>query len=214
MPLLTNQQSRLLGGGRVPWYRADGAPMPVAAYQPKGAASLAASYINLANPGTYNAAPGTAPGWSAANGWAFTTTQWLTTGIVAQNGWSLLLLCTATGSGSGGAGRALADGDNIFFGVVPWVGTNCWIYNGTLLLIPQSVGATPTVLGFAGKGAYINGVSVGTIGAGNVSAAPLLIGNNASVNRGMAGTIRAVAIYNAVLTPAQVAAVSSAMSQL
>ena len=31
------------------------------AYQPKGAASLAASYFNLANPGTYNAAPGTAP---------------------------------------------------------------------------------------------------------------------------------------------------------
>jgi hypothetical protein len=32
------------------WYLAGGAPMPVVAYQPIGAASLADSYVNLANP--------------------------------------------------------------------------------------------------------------------------------------------------------------------
>ena len=56
----------------------------VAAYQPIGAASLAASYTNLANPGTYDAAPGVAPTFDAVNGWAFNTTQYLETGIASD----------------------------------------------------------------------------------------------------------------------------------
>lgn len=47
-----------------PWYLAGGAPTPIAVYQPKGAASLAASYVNLANPGTYDAAADV-PGYGA-----------------------------------------------------------------------------------------------------------------------------------------------------
>lgn len=41
------------GGGAppIPWYLAGGAPTPVGAYQAKGAASYAASLVNLANPG-------------------------------------------------------------------------------------------------------------------------------------------------------------------
>ena len=56
-----------------PWYLAGGisAANCLAAYQPKGAASLAASYSNLANPGTYNAAPGVAPTFDASTGWTF-----------------------------------------------------------------------------------------------------------------------------------------------
>jgi len=43
----------------IPWYLSGGiaAANCIAAYQPKGAASLAASYANLPNPGTYNAVP-------------------------------------------------------------------------------------------------------------------------------------------------------------
>jgi hypothetical protein len=56
----------------------------IAAYQPKGAADLAASYVNLANPGTYNAALGTAPTHASATGWTFNgTTQCLKTGVNA-----------------------------------------------------------------------------------------------------------------------------------
>lgn len=59
----------------------------VAAYQPIGAASLAASYVNLANPGTYDAAPGVAPTWASATGWTFNgSTQYLTTGITPPRG--------------------------------------------------------------------------------------------------------------------------------
>lgn len=60
----------------------------VAAYQPKGAASLAASYGNLANPGTYTLGPGDAPTFDTALGWTFDgIADWLTqaTGYVLNN---------------------------------------------------------------------------------------------------------------------------------
>ena len=64
----------------------------IAAYQPKGAADLAASYVNLITPGTYNAAPGTAPTFDAATGWTFNgSTQYLTTGVVPASGYSMLV---------------------------------------------------------------------------------------------------------------------------
>jgi len=65
------------------WWLSGGvsAANAVAVYQPIGAASLAASYVNLANPGTYNAAPGVAPTWASATGWTFNgTTQYLDIG--------------------------------------------------------------------------------------------------------------------------------------
>lgn len=77
-----------------PWWTAGGtipAANCIAAYQPCGAASLTASYVNLANPGTYNAAPGTAPSWTAIGGWRFVagTSAFLTTGITPGQGWSM-----------------------------------------------------------------------------------------------------------------------------
>jgi len=56
------------------WWLAGGisAANCLAAYQPKGAASYAASKVNLANPGTYNLSDGAAyPTWDAVNGWTF-----------------------------------------------------------------------------------------------------------------------------------------------
>lgn len=66
----------------------------VAAYQPKGAASYAASKVNLANPGTYNAEDGTAyPTWDATNGWIFNSalSQRLNTGIVPSDTYTLII---------------------------------------------------------------------------------------------------------------------------
>ena len=92
------------GGGKLlttalnPWYRAGGAPPPIAVWQPKAGngwapANLAGSYVNRVNPGTYDAAPGTAPAWAAATGWTFVTasSQFLTTGLVPANGYSMLV---------------------------------------------------------------------------------------------------------------------------
>src|SRR5690606_13595251 len=60
----------------------------VAAYQPKGAASLAASSSKLANPGTDDASATVAPAWDTANGWKFAS---------ANNG--ALLVLAAINSG-------------------------------------------------------------------------------------------------------------------
>ena len=80
-----------LGAGKqtsaaVPWWLSGGiaAANCIAAYQPKGAASLAASYVNLASPGTYNLTipPGmTAPTWDTSYGW-LGNGKCLDTGIV------------------------------------------------------------------------------------------------------------------------------------
>lgn len=79
IPHVRRQQSaRLLGGAA--WWQIPGQTC-IAAYQPKGAASLAASYVNLANPGTNDAAPGVAPGWTAADGWVCSGSSWLDTGL-------------------------------------------------------------------------------------------------------------------------------------
>jgi hypothetical protein len=67
----------------------------IAAYQPKGAVSYAASKVNLANPGTYNATEGTAPAFDTAVGWTFNgTTMFLETGIVpdlSAQAWSVIV---------------------------------------------------------------------------------------------------------------------------
>ena len=76
-----------------PWYLAGGvaAANCVGAWQAKGAASLAASRVNLANPGTYDLADGVAPSWASATGWTFDgTSQTLKTNIVPSVRWSLI----------------------------------------------------------------------------------------------------------------------------
>src|SRR3989344_7466925 len=82
------------------WTTAGGAPTPVAAYQPISAASLTASYANLANPGTYTAAVGVAPTFASSTGWTFNgSTQYLTTGVIPANGWSMIVrFSNATGA--------------------------------------------------------------------------------------------------------------------
>ena len=97
MGMMAGVRRALLSGGQaaavVPWYLSGGilAANCIAAYQPKGAASLAASYVNLANPGTYDAAPVVAPTWDAVNGWVGDGTQYLNTGVVPAANYSMFV---------------------------------------------------------------------------------------------------------------------------
>lgn len=70
----------------------------IAAYRAKGAASYEASLVNLANPGTFDAVEENAPSWDAINGWNFTTTQHLQTGVVpTKQTWSAVIRYSISG---------------------------------------------------------------------------------------------------------------------
>lgn len=205
-------------GGSAVWYLAGGAPTPVAAYQPKGAASLAASYVNLANPGTYDAAPGVAPTWDAANGWILNgTTQYLTTGIIPSSlNWSLF----ARFSGGTTSGVRVVCG--------AWIGASARFHltatngagvrtygNGNFLSVSGAL--TAGVMGFAGLSAYLNGVSDGSItSGGSPSTRALIIGafNDGSILFFYQGNIQALVVYSSVLDSSGAAAVSAAMAAL
>lgn len=200
----------------------------VAAYAPCGAASLADSYVNEANPGTNNAAPGVAPTWDAVNGWAFNgMTQYLTTGItpiVTGSGWSALVRFSAV-SGSAnnyliGASDAVPTPDVTFFLITRPGTPNTFYANGAAA---QSVVATAAsgVLGFAGTGLYRDGSSVGTytqgVGGANSRPVRVLIGAvdfQGTAQSFLTGSIQAVAIYNTTLTAPQVLAITNNMNAL
>jgi hypothetical protein len=199
------------------WWLAGGisAANCVAAYQPKGAADLAASYINLANPGTNNAAPGVAPTWNAATGWAFGSGRYLNTGIVtpASPTWTYLVRFT---NGDGGSLLGSTDGSNGVTFFPNRSGARSYSHYGVFGGFPI---ATSGIMGIAGNKAYLDGAAeAGTISAGANPNYAIWIGGrnfNGALNQPVTtAQIQAIAIYNTTLSGAQVAAVTSAMQAL
>lgn len=213
------------------WWEAGGASGAVAVYQPIGAASLAASYSNLCNPGTYDAAPGTAPTFNAATGWTFNgTTQHLVTGVVAAAGWSAVVRYANAAGGAAqllmGAGNAT---DRALIVGPRYTGdgrTNELIMgNGNLYYATSGAGSGQAsgVVAITGESVlYHDGAAVPMtfwaarnyettndlyIGAVNYAGA---FGTASHYG----GDIQAVAIYNNTLDAAEVAAVSAAMAAL
>lgn len=194
----------------------------VAAYQPKGAADIAASYVNLANPGTYNAAPGVAPTWASATGWTFNgTTQYLTTGVVpsADNTWSML--CQLS-NGDMTATRDLIGCypnpvTNRFY-IRSWHSATEMIYGIGSTARFTSPSMTSGICAIGGLQGYRNGVADGAPGvAGSGSFPQVLVGcanyGGVPVNF-YSGNIQAIAIWDTTLTAAQVAAISAACAAL
>ena len=128
MALLHGGPSRLLniGGYRYLWEYVAGLPTPLAWWQPKAdslglwaPATIAESYVNVATPGTYNAAPGTAPAWAAATGWTFTAAslQYLTTGLAPGANYTVVACFSGlTGGGQWPYGEYVA---GVIFGLAP-----------------------------------------------------------------------------------------------
>lgn len=206
----------------VPWYRAGGAPAPVAAYQPKGAASYAASKVNLANPGTNDATEGVAPSWSAATGWTFNgSTQWLDTGYTPANVQTRTVICqfsNVTVAGFGALAAVMDATQSFYFGVVPWRSDTNKIGYGNTVNKSGAAAATSGNVAVAGAYGYANG-GVDSSAITFTSFAPpttMHIGrlSNGTNHYYLSGKIQALAIYNVTLTAPQVAAVSAAMAAL
>jgi len=190
----------------------------VAAYQPIGAASLAASYVNLANPGTYNAAPGVAPGL-AAGGWTFAAAQYLATGIVSAANWSMIVRCSGFGAALATALGAYSTDNNGRFYIQPrWTDNKAYFANGN---VAGSVASNRTEGTYAigGQSAYIDGSDVGLSLATGAWTAQVAIAVGALNNKGImalyfSGTIAALAIYSTTLGSADVAALTTRMQGL
>jgi hypothetical protein len=210
--------SGFLGRRISAWYRAGGAPLPVAVYQPKGAADLATSYVNLVTPGTNNATTAAAPTFAAATGWAFggeaVGGAIITAPVVIANEWTVIVRGNITGGGGGNLGR-LAEAVATWFMVPSYNGVEHRYKNGgaTDLAVAGALTGAQT-MAIANTKAYLNGVEEGNIAVAAFVTTALSIGNRADRTRTLAGNIYAVAIYNTTLTAAQVLAVSSAMALL
>ena len=190
----------------------------VAAYQPKGAASYAASLVNLANPGTYNADDeGThAPDWSSA-GWAQNTGAYLLTGLTisSASNWSIIMrhewnttyyyssIFRTHASNAEYSIYGRYDDPSAKIGAATTANSNKWV-NGT-----NYIALTPTYH-------YTNGTCT-THGLSYTGFnAQLHIGwsHSQSGQYKFLGTISACAVYNADLTSTQLSDLATAMAAL
>lgn len=205
------------------WWLAGGvsAASCVAAYQAKGAASYAASLSNLNDPGTRGLySVNTTPSWSAATGWGMMgqsgyfrmTSGWFPTQSmtvliqVANASTSSMQFCGASGGSGARASGISINNTGAFADYYNWGSA--------------AVGGVVTAgnIAIAGKTVFRNGSSVGTISAGT--------GTNiydwywgcenfaGTAHGGGTHTLIAMACYDAVLTNAQVVAVTAAMAAL
>ena len=210
-------------GGAVDWYLAGGAPMPVVAYQPIGAASLADSYLRIAGTGgNANLDPavvgvGVAPAWASGTGWGFNgTTQFLATGVVLLSNRTMLV--SFSDRLNNGVVAGCASGLNRFT-VAPSGITYAASGNQVATVSPPLNAGTVAVSDIAG---YRNGSAETSFTSGAAPSQNVTIGCRGNTGSGgvlspdsfFAGNIQAIAIYDTTLTAPQVAAVSAAMAAL
>jgi hypothetical protein len=200
-----------------PWYLAGAVALAncVAAYQFKGAESQAASYVNLASPGTYDLNPLAAPAFDTATGLAFAGAAWLDTGIVpiGDQTWSMFIQFSDANASDFRSLAEVLEGANAF-GISPNY-SNAYYFNVTFRYgVGQLAGGN---LGFAGKQGYRNGVADGAAlsAATKEFSLSLYIGARhmaASTDQKLRGKIQAVSIYN--IAHPDPAALATAMAAL
>ena len=184
----------------------------LAAWQPIGAESLAASYTNLANPGTYDAAPGTAPTFTASTGWTFDgSTQYLNTGLTPGAGSSCIARITVTSSHNG-----VAVGHFLSWGVGYWGGGSGPIYIAGNFRFGATPGGFPfnTVLAHNSTQGYRDAAADGSFLTAGAAGAAISLGSGGTTNAPFNGKIQAAAVYSGALTGAQITTLTTLMNAL
>lgn len=205
--------------GYTTWWTLDGdITSCVAAYQAKGAASLAASKVNLVSGGTYDlTAPTAEPTFDTSYGWSFTKA---TKNYLVPSG------LKPTGNGTWSIIARFSDGatqmgaiNTVYYGIC-FDTAGCSFMNGTWAgFVTNSPALTSGVYGVAGKVAYRNGVAetnqsngLSTTSNWEMAIGGLLLYGN--YNNCSTSKIQACAFYNATLTPTQMANLVTAMNAL
>lgn len=206
------------------WWLAGGIdPASVAAvWQPKGAASLAASYLRLAGDQGYtNIDPaivgGVAPNWTSTTGWIGNgLSKYLISGVVpSDNTWSMIARIS-NGGAIAGDHCICGTSTNVTNLFELWDRSGSFAFYGNGVIAPTAIIPGGT-LGFAGKSAYKNGAFDLTIGAGatNVVLPIVFLGGQRTASRYYtACNFMAIAIYKLTISAPQVAALHAAMMAL
>ncbi|HUS95786.1 MAG TPA: hypothetical protein VMX97_03500, partial [Hyphomicrobiaceae bacterium] len=190
-----------------------------AAYQPKGAANLAASYVDLSGNGN-NTGPGVAPTWDAVNGWEFNgTTQYLLTAFIAQSDQSQSMIVQGallnTNANYICGSREIAVNYNFRLSLYYSNLVSC-ANGGAVTVAPGIMSGNIAV---AGNQGYRNGAPQGGAigGWAGASTTPVVIGalnKGGVIERWCKCYVYSFALYDCILTAPQVAAVAAAMAAL
>jgi len=210
-----SSQAVAAGGGT--WWDLNGTITScVAAYQPKGAASYAASLVDLSGNSNDLTKNTDDPSWDSATGWSFTSkSDNLVTPTISMRTVIVLNRVDTIGSLDGLMNKADFDGENIR--VEYSTGTPSSWY------IPGNYGDFSSEV--SSPAGFVNGENSLTIITGNVwntitsirrAAINLSVwfGGGKVTARLWLGNIGAIAIYNAVLTQSQVQSLTTAMKAL
>lgn len=210
---------RAVSSGAANWWSVAG-KTTIAAYQPKGAADYAASKVNLDNPGTHDATDGSAPTWSAANGWSMNNNYLITDISSATKPVSILARVTPTSTGYRAIVGDSAFPDGFELRVDQTTNKLSWLHANTALIGTSTSGVSGDVVvavTYSGVGAYAFYQDGSADGSGTVNVT--FSTSNMHIGRQRAGEyfygdIMALALYSDVLTPDEVATVSAAMAAL
>ena len=217
---------RAVPGG---WWLAGGISPAVctAAYQAKGAASYAASKVNLANPGTYDAADdANLPSWDAVNGWLFTGSEYLKTTFTAGLAGTVMVRYTYSQTGTTFYQLCgLTNGANYALTVQARGNIRSYYGHGGSITYYADNPSDNTTLAVASDGesngsGYLDGTEViSTVAYGTTLSASPAIGGyyltaGSSWNGSFIGEIQAIAFYSAKLTGAQIAALHTAINAI
>jgi len=202
-----------------PWWDPDEASRCVwGAWQAKGAASLAASYIDLSGNGN-NLTPGVAPAWDAVNGWKFNgSTHWLDTSFVFAADRSQAGLAQFTNRTNSGVIFGSYYSTTRGMLARPADGTGVRYSNCSQLVVAPQMGVAGNV-GVSGSKGYRDGIAdagVMNVGTGDGSGRSVYLGalNWGGVNTPIAAYCQAFVIYDCTLSAAQVLAVVTAMAAI
>lgn len=210
------------------WWLAGGVnPLDcVAAYQGKGAGSYAASRTNLHNPGVLDLIEGNPPDWENDRGWYFGDSNgkvaYLDTGIVPDSrDWTYLVQFSDYSGGD--SWNDLFGFKNETDGLVVSINPNRYqrvLYtNGTAytMVTPACTGGNLSIAGGDGFRDGVNEASGIADWGGKTNTLTLYLGaknRDGSPYAKLYAYVIAFAVYNAVLSGSQVAALAAAMAAL
>lgn len=213
MRFLQPQLDNDTGAVSVNWWEAGGATGALAVYQPKGAASLAASYTDLSG-NNNDAYTGSAPTWNSTDGWIFAGAEYLYSGIVPGESYSTIVGITNLAYDNGILFGERGDPRHYIQPRSTPVIRFAWAAGSW----DHSTSDTAPVLCLARDTGYYNGSSVVTVSSTwSGTSDEIAIGGlnrGAFVDTFATAYIQAFAIYDNELSSDQVAAITTAIQAL